>query len=196
MSKFPSLPLFTDAFISDTTHLTAQETGAYLMLLMVAWRFPDCRLPDDDALLARSARVSPRVWAKIKPTVMSFWTLEDNFWHQKRLVKERLWCTERASLSRTNGKRSATLRKNHKSLKLLDPARDLGSFQGGVQGTQTPPQTVNQTDPGTTPEGQQPNPNPREEANHREVSPNGNCGRAATRLTLVHPPKDEGEDAA
>jgi hypothetical protein len=36
MSEFPCLPLFTDAFIADTGHLGAIETGAYLMLLMVA----------------------------------------------------------------------------------------------------------------------------------------------------------------
>ncbi|ACL63205.1 DUF1376 domain-containing protein [Methylobacterium nodulans] len=45
MSAYPSLPLFTDAFIADTGHLSAAETGAYLMLLMVAWRSPGCSLP-------------------------------------------------------------------------------------------------------------------------------------------------------
>lgn len=48
MSSFPSLPLFTDAFLADTGHLSAQETGAYLLLLMMAWRLPECRLPDND----------------------------------------------------------------------------------------------------------------------------------------------------
>lgn len=62
MSEYPHLPLFTDAFIADTMHLNAEETGAYLMLLMVAWRSPDCGVPDDDVKLAHYARVSERRW--------------------------------------------------------------------------------------------------------------------------------------
>lgn len=84
MSQFPSLPLYTDAFIADTMHLSAAETGAYLMLLMVAWRSPGCRLPDDDQKLARWARVDPRAWSRIRRSVMEFWTLADG-WVEPRL---------------------------------------------------------------------------------------------------------------
>jgi uncharacterized protein YdaU (DUF1376 family) len=105
MSEFPSLPLFTDAFIADTGHLGAIETGAYLMLLMVAWRSPDCRLPDDDGKLARWARVDPRTWRRIKAEVMAFWTLAGGGWTQKRLLKEREIVSKRAEVARENGKR-------------------------------------------------------------------------------------------
>jgi len=104
MSKFPSLPLFTDAFIADTGHLTAQETGAYLMLLMMAWRLgDDCSLPDDDQKLAKWARVDGRTWNRIKPTVMSFWNYDAGFWTQKRLQKERTQVCKRAEVARVNG---------------------------------------------------------------------------------------------
>ena len=103
MSSFPSLPLFTDAFIADTGHLSAQQTGAYMMLLMMAWRSPECRLPDDDDKLARWARVDRRTWLKIKPVVMEFWTLVDGFWSQKRLSKERDVVSKRAEVARENG---------------------------------------------------------------------------------------------
>lgn len=103
MSAFPTLPLFTDAFIADTGHLSATETGAYLMLLMVAWRTSDCRLPDDDSRLAKWARVDLRTWRRIKATVMGFWTLADGAWSQKRLLKEREAVTKRAEAARSNG---------------------------------------------------------------------------------------------
>ena len=103
MSTFPMLPLFTDAFIADTGHLTAHETGAYLMLLMVAWRIPECRLPDDDAKLARWSRVGARAWQRTKPAVMAFWTLKDGFWTQKRLLLERAKTNDRAQVARNNG---------------------------------------------------------------------------------------------
>jgi uncharacterized protein YdaU (DUF1376 family) len=103
MSRFPSLPLFTDAFIADTMHLNATETGAYLMLLMVAWRSPDCRLPDDDSKLCRWARVDPRQWHRVRPKIMEYWNLSDGYWTQKRLLLERDKVRKYAARSRVNG---------------------------------------------------------------------------------------------
>jgi uncharacterized protein YdaU (DUF1376 family) len=103
MSEFPSLPLFTDAYLADTRHLTAQEHGAYLLLLMMAWRLPDCRLPDDDAKLAKWASLDARTWKRIKPTVMAFWTLAEDQWSQSRLTREREFVSKRADVARRNG---------------------------------------------------------------------------------------------
>lgn len=123
MSAFPVLPLFTDAFIADTTHLTAEETGAYLMLLMVAWRRPGCSLPDDDTSLARWARVSAKTWARIRPRVMAFWTLDEaGEWVQSRLSQEQLRASQRASVARENGTRGG----RPKSLKNNKPKNPEG----------------------------------------------------------------------
>lgn len=105
MSEFPSLPLFTDAYLADTRHLSALEHGAYLLLLMMAWRLPDCRLPDDDAKLAKWAAVDGRTWKRIKPVVMAFWTLAEDQWSQSRLSREREYVSKRAEVARENGKR-------------------------------------------------------------------------------------------
>lgn len=89
MAEFPYLPLATDAYLADTTHLSTEEHGAYLLLLMAAWRSAGCRLPDDDAFLARVCRCTARVWLRIRPSVASFWLIEGGWWSQKRLSKER-----------------------------------------------------------------------------------------------------------
>lgn len=91
MAEFPYLPLWTGDYLRDTRHLTAQEHGAYLLLLMEAWQRPSCRLPDDDTMLARLAGVSADEWHSIKKTVMGFWRLDKRSkeWVQKRLKKER-----------------------------------------------------------------------------------------------------------
>src|SRR5688572_13744582 len=102
MSRFPSLPLFTDAFLADTGHLSAQETGAYMLLLMIAWRSPECSLPNDDGRLAKWARVDLRTWKRIKPVVMEFWTLAGGRWTQKRLSKERDIVSKRVDAAREN----------------------------------------------------------------------------------------------
>jgi uncharacterized protein YdaU (DUF1376 family) len=89
MAEFPKLTVWTDALIADTTHLSATEFGAYMLLLIAAWRSPDCSLPDDDQLLGRITR-DPKHWHRVKPVVMAFWTLgEDGRWRQKRLTRER-----------------------------------------------------------------------------------------------------------
>ncbi|MBA1157784.1 YdaU family protein [Microvirga mediterraneensis] len=125
MSQFPSLPLFTDAFLADTGHLTAQETGAYLLLLMMAWRLPECRLPDDDQKLSRWARVDSRTWKRIKPAIMEFWTFEEGFWTQKRLSKERSVVSKRAEVARDNGKHGG----RPKSLENNEAQNPAGSSQ-------------------------------------------------------------------
>lgn len=134
MSKFPHLPLFTDAFIADTGHLSAQETGAYLMLLMVAWRSPGCRLPDDDAKLARWARVSAKNWPRVKASVMEFWTLADGFWTQRRLTKEHVSVSRRAEAARDNGSRGGRA----KTLKTNEPANPVGSDRSSGSATPIP----------------------------------------------------------
>lgn len=91
MADFPCLPLWTDAYMADTGHLTAEEHGSYLLLLIEAWRSADCSLPDDDVLLARHAKLSPAKWKASKPIIMAFWKLDlrRGRWTQKRLKKER-----------------------------------------------------------------------------------------------------------
>lgn len=88
MAEFPALPLFTDAYLGDTTHLNTFEHGAYLLLLIVSWRSPGCCLPDDDALLARYTRMTRDKWRKIRPTLAPFFTIDEGFWHQARLQNE------------------------------------------------------------------------------------------------------------
>ena len=90
MAEFPAMPLWTDAYLADTRHLSAAEHGAYLLLMMEAWRRPSCSLPDNDALLARLACMSDVEWSAVKENVLAFWTLNSRSktWQQKRLMKE------------------------------------------------------------------------------------------------------------
>lgn len=96
MSKAtPAIPLFGDAYIADTRHLSLEEHGAYLQLLMIAWRTDDCSLPDDDKRLAQMLGITVSRWGKIKPTVMAFWEREGDRWTQKRLQKERAFVNKK-----------------------------------------------------------------------------------------------------
>lgn len=89
MAEFPALPLWTDAYLGDTTHLTTIEHGAYLLLLMTAWRSRDCVLPDDDRLLARYARCGPQQWKRLRAILEPFFDTKGGVWTQRRLTDER-----------------------------------------------------------------------------------------------------------
>lgn len=82
------MPLWTDAYLADTTHLTTIEHGAYLLLLMTMWRTRDKSLPNDDRQLARYARLTPAQWRRIRPTVIAFFDVENDHITQGRLTDE------------------------------------------------------------------------------------------------------------
>ena len=107
MADFPQMPLWTDAYIGDTQHLTNEEHGIYLRLLMFAWRSPTCSLPNDDKRLAIMVGVTAGKWAKLKPTIMAFWDLDGDAWKQKKLTKERQYAEKKREQKRAAGKASA-----------------------------------------------------------------------------------------
>jgi uncharacterized protein YdaU (DUF1376 family) len=100
MSAPASLPIFGDAYLADTQHLTLEEHGAYFKLLLCAWRTEACELPADDKRIATMLGVSAGKWGKLKPAVLAFWTRTETGWQQKRLSKERDYVeTRRAAQS-------------------------------------------------------------------------------------------------
>lgn len=101
MADYPFLPMTVPAFLADTQHLDARETGAYVSLIFFAWLSRECGLPDDDKKLARMARCSLREWLQIKTTVMAFWQLmDDGLWHQKKLDQVRSEVTLKSEKAR------------------------------------------------------------------------------------------------
>jgi uncharacterized protein YdaU (DUF1376 family) len=111
MAEFPALPLWTDAYLGDTTHLTTIEHGAYLLLLMTAWRTRDCALPDDDKLLARYARCGPGQWKRLRPVLEPFFVVENGKWTQRRLTDEAVAVRQLRERQSAKGKASALKRK-------------------------------------------------------------------------------------
>lgn len=102
MAEFPALPIWTDAWLSDTRHLTAAEQGAYFLLVITAWRMHDCALPNSDKLLARWAAMDARTWQRHKAIVLAFWELgDDQKWRQAKL------CDVRKDVEHVRSKKSA-----------------------------------------------------------------------------------------
>ena len=107
MSAAPFLPLATDALIADTTHLTTEQFGAYLLLLCAQWRNNGQPLPDDDARLARIARCSNQRWtSKLRPVMAELFEINRcgaAGWSQKRLRETFKKVEKKIEVNRASG---------------------------------------------------------------------------------------------
>lgn len=94
MAEFAALPLFTDAWIADTKHLSRLERGTYHDLLVLMWRTPECRVPNNDDWLSKRLGLTPfEVESELRPLISEFCQTDGNWLFQKRLRKEFKWCS-------------------------------------------------------------------------------------------------------
>jgi len=132
MADFPAMPFYTDAYLADTTHLTTEEHGAYLLLLFAAWRSPGCSLRDDDAFLARVAKVTPDRWRKrLRPILAPFWRIQGGIWTQKKQQ------SVREKLGAISEKRAKAARQVREAKPLAE--RETVPANEGANGQQTGP---------------------------------------------------------
>lgn len=81
------MPLLVDKYLGDTSHLTTEQHGAYLLLLMAMWK-KDGSLPGDDAQLASIAKLSPSKWRAMRSVILEFFRVDGDRLRQKRLTVE------------------------------------------------------------------------------------------------------------
>jgi uncharacterized protein YdaU (DUF1376 family) len=111
MSDAPAMPVFPDAYLADTTHLTTEEHGAYLLLLMAMWRRGGI-VPNADADLARIVGMDVRAWRKTKRRLLPLLSVEGEFLTQKRLRKEWEYVQEKRNKNAANGRQGGRPRSN------------------------------------------------------------------------------------
>lgn len=81
------MPMFIGDYLADTSHLTTEQHGAYLLLLFAAWK-KECKLRCDDCQLAAICKLPPEKWAKHKAVLQEFFEVQDGYWIQKRQAEE------------------------------------------------------------------------------------------------------------
>jgi uncharacterized protein YdaU (DUF1376 family) len=115
MAEFPKFPLWTDAYLGDTHHLTTIEHGAYLLLLITMWRSKTRMLPDDDRQLANFTHLKLKQWQRIRPRLIGFFKVENSMLSNGKLLDE-YEAVRQHSIKQSNaGKASALKRLNRGS---------------------------------------------------------------------------------
>jgi len=114
MSGPQFMPFYIGDYLRDTQHLSAEQHGAYLLLLMACWTYGS--LPDDDRQLASIAKLSWRKWLRFSSKFENFFAKKsDGLWHQKRIDLERQRAENIREVRSKSGSKGAAKRKQKAS---------------------------------------------------------------------------------
>lgn len=80
------MPLVIGDYLKDTTRLTTEQHGAYLLLIMTYW--VEGPPPDSDEDLAAITKLDLKTWKKHRAKIQAFFRIEDGRWRQKRADEE------------------------------------------------------------------------------------------------------------
>lgn len=148
------MPMYWDAYLADTTHLTTEEHGAYMLLLAAMWR-RNGTVPDDDADNARIVGLTKAKWRKVKARLAGLLIIENGEITQKKLKKTWQKTQEIVEKNRANGAKGG----RPKAVKNNDIAKATGSVSDSHPPTPPEPEPYRDTNvslPPVVPQGPAP----------------------------------------
>jgi uncharacterized phage protein (TIGR02220 family) len=102
------MPLYVADYLADTTRLTTEQHGAYLLLLIDYWR--NGKPPNDDRVLAQITGLTLTRWLNHRPVLERFFTIDNGVWSQKRADEEMKKAVEQQANLSGRGKKGAEAR--------------------------------------------------------------------------------------
>lgn len=148
MSAIPYMPLWCADYLADTAHLTTEEHGAYMLLIMTYWQRGKA-LPGDPARLANIARLSNERWASVERTLSEFFTVVQadggTEWQHDRIETELARSRDKIEKARAAGKAGGRTRKTAKTDDPETPAKQTPNGRL-ADAQQTPKRTPNYTE--------------------------------------------------
>jgi uncharacterized protein YdaU (DUF1376 family) len=139
MAEFPHMRLWTADYLGDTTHLTTIEHGAYMLLLMTAWRSKAHCLPDDNLLLQQYTKTRANQWKRIRPRLEPFFEINNGFWFHMRMLDEIEAIRRQRNQKSIAGTRGALTRWNRNKMEPNMPSRATRLDVERVHGLQSKP---------------------------------------------------------
>jgi len=121
--------LYPQDYLSDTCHLTTEEHGAYLLLILNYWQ-TESPLKDDNRRLAGICRMQTDRWVEIRETIAEFFEVESDLWRHKRIDAELFLVDQRSEQARKAGKIGGQTKARNQSLtsKRLAPAKRPSTY--------------------------------------------------------------------
>lgn len=134
------MPMYVADYLADTSHLSTEEHGAYLLLMMHAWQTGGA-LPDDDDRLRRITRLDARAWRRSGAVLRAFFRYVDGELRHPRVDEELTRAQALIAQRSTAGIASAAKRKEQRNAHEKSTGVDLPSpRQPAREGNPPPPQ--------------------------------------------------------
>lgn len=108
------MPLYVADYLRDTTHLTRDQHGGYMLLLMACWNSGG-RLPNDPGQLAAIARATPAEWRRMAPILLRFFQVDGEDIVHGRVVSEHQKAARLSEIRRQNGGKGGRPKKQPES---------------------------------------------------------------------------------
>lgn len=101
------MPFYVTDYLGDTMHLSTQQHGAYLLLLLACWKAGG-ELPDDDDQLVSITRLTAGEWRKSSAVLRRFFAAGDGVLSHGRvkleLEKAKALSEKRSAIGKTGGR--------------------------------------------------------------------------------------------
>ena len=109
MSSLPYMQLYVSDYLADTAHLTAQQHGAYLLLLMNYWQ-KGKPLDNTNERLQYVARMTSEEWEANKEILAEFFWVDGDVWSHTRIDNDLEKVREKSEKASKAGQRSFSVR--------------------------------------------------------------------------------------
>lgn len=103
------MPLYISDYMADTMHLNTEQHGAYLLLIMAAWKSGGT-LPNSPDQLQAITRLSPAKWKTCEPILKPYFMVTEESWSHKRVIDELERAKKNSEARSKSGKKGASSR--------------------------------------------------------------------------------------
>lgn len=114
MAAIPFMPLYVADYLADTAHLTPQEHGVYLLLIMNYWQTGK-PLPADTRRLSKIVKLRSDYVHKIMNVLSEFFVARDGKLIHPRIEKELAKFRQKSDAARLAGQKSGEKRRQQKT---------------------------------------------------------------------------------
>lgn len=127
----PYMQLYIADYLADTMHLSAEEHGAYLLLMFNYWQTGK---PIPKNRLAKIARLTNERWADVEPSLQEFFCDNGEEWVHLRIEEDLASVREKLTKKSAAGKASVQARRSRKEADVqTKQERNLTGVQTDVE---------------------------------------------------------------
>ncbi len=130
MSEFSIMPFYVGDYLADTSHLSTEEHGAYILLLLHYWKKRQGP-KNDPKRLAKITLLSAKKWRNFSPTILEFFQIKDDRLIHPRMERELTIAAEKHNRRVDAGQKGGQQRSSNALAKLKHSSSN-GVARAGV----------------------------------------------------------------